>query len=511
MEQIPTPSAFNQALPFGVLILQSAGGLNVGEGGATDSYQLALQSIPAANVQIMVDPDAQTDLGAGAGVAVVLTFTPADALIPQTVNVTAVDDIVVEGNHTSSITHTLSSADTRYNGLAVPNVIASIMDNDAPAPTSIVISELMYDPASDETVPGVGEWIEVVNTGTAATDLSGWLFDDEDATNWGAIPSGTVLNPSQVAVFFDSAFTTAATFRSEWTVPVNSLVVGVTWGSLGNNPAGAGDEVLTLLNNVGVQVDVVNYDNASPWPSDLEGHSIYLKNLSADNNAGANWARSVAGAPKVASPTGPTFSTSDIGSPGRFFLPADYNANASVDAGDYVVWRKTLGSTTNLQADGSGPTIGVPNGVVDQADYNYWLSNFGGVGASSGAGAGAGEMLVASSVSKPPAAALSQTVEPAAAANELVVDAAMVDLSPAIPSSATTPRSLLRSAPSSAAASAADSLLTIIRPVAETVSLGDSTPAWHDSVDRGEAVDQLFASFDESDLVTDVGLLSLLV
>ncbi len=73
-------------------------------------------------------------------------------------------------------------------------------------PTSIVISELMYNPASDETSPGVGEWIEVVNTGASSADLSGWLFDDEDATNWGAIPSGTMLAPHQVAVFFDSAF-----------------------------------------------------------------------------------------------------------------------------------------------------------------------------------------------------------------------------------------------------------------------------------------------------------------
>ena len=81
--------------------------MDVVEGGATDSYQIALQSIPTANVQITVDPDNQTNLGAGTGVAIVLTFTPANALIPQTINVTAVDDATVEGNHTSTITHTL--------------------------------------------------------------------------------------------------------------------------------------------------------------------------------------------------------------------------------------------------------------------------------------------------------------------------------------------------------------------------------------------------------------------
>ncbi len=366
--QAPTPETFNQALPFGVLILQSASRVDVQEGGASDSYQLALVSIPTANVQITVDPDDQTDLGAGPGVAIALTFTPANALIPQTITVSAVDDVAIEGNHTSVITHTVTSADSQYNGLAVSSVIANIVDNDLSSSTSIVISELMYNPASDETSPGVGEWIEIVNTGASATDLSGWLFDDEDATNWGAIPSGTILNPNQVAVFFDSAFATAATFRAEWSVPASSLVIGIDWGSLGNTPS-ATNEILQLLDNFGVEVDVVNYDDTSPWPSAADGPSIYLKNLAADNNVGSNWARSTTTA-KAVSPTGGTFSNADVGSPGRVFTAGDYNLNGVVDASDYVLWRKTLG-TTNPQADGSGPTVGVPNGIVDQADYTF--------------------------------------------------------------------------------------------------------------------------------------------
>jgi hypothetical protein len=57
-----------------------------------------------------------------------------------------------------------------------------------------------------------------------------------------------------------------------------------------------------------------------------------------------------------------------------FNLPVvqgDYNGNQSVDAADYVVWRKTLGSMSDLRADGNA------NGTVDQADYAVWRSNFG--------------------------------------------------------------------------------------------------------------------------------------
>ncbi len=55
-------------------------------------------------------------------------------------------------------------------------------------------------------------------------------------------------------------------------------------------------------------------------------------------------------------------------------LPGDYNQNQTVDAADYVLWRKTLG-TTGLPAysgaDGSG------NGGIGQEDYGVWRANFG--------------------------------------------------------------------------------------------------------------------------------------
>jgi hypothetical protein len=51
----------------------------------------------------------------------------------------------------------------------------------------------------------------------------------------------------------------------------------------------------------------------------------------------------------------------------------DYNVNGNVDAADYVLWRKMLGTNVpnGTGADGSG------NGVVDQADYNVWRAHFG--------------------------------------------------------------------------------------------------------------------------------------
>ena len=68
-------------------------------------------------------------------------------------------------------------------------------------------------------------------------------------------------------------------------------------------------------------------------------------------------------------------------------MPGDYNHDGVVDAADYTIWRDTLGSTTDLRADGD--ITGASAGKIDQADYNFWIFYFGDQ-AGSGAGCAAG-------------------------------------------------------------------------------------------------------------------------
>jgi len=73
-------------------------------------------------------------------------------------------------------------------------------------------------------------------------------------------------------------------------------------------------------------------------------------------------------------------------------LQGDFNADGTVDAADYAVWRDNFDSTTNLAADANLDL------VVDDADYDIWVSNFGAMLPSSAASvpepAAAGLLLV---------------------------------------------------------------------------------------------------------------------
>jgi arabinogalactan endo-1,4-beta-galactosidase len=56
-------------------------------------------------------------------------------------------------------------------------------------------------------------------------------------------------------------------------------------------------------------------------------------------------------------------------------LPGDYNGDGIVDAADFTVWRDRLGTSFTLPNENPDAAT---RGVVDQEDYDYWKSSFGG-------------------------------------------------------------------------------------------------------------------------------------
>ncbi len=172
-----------------------------------DTFSIVLDAAPAGNVTITVDPDTQLQLFSNpAGSPTNLTFTPGNWYLPQMVTVTAVDDLVNEGDHTGAITVT-PSGDATYAALSPIGLTANIIDNDSPN-SAVVINEVLYDPGTviDANLDLVfssteDEFVELLNTGASPIDLSGWtLSGDQGVVH--QFPSGTVLAAGQAYVVF---------------------------------------------------------------------------------------------------------------------------------------------------------------------------------------------------------------------------------------------------------------------------------------------------------------------
>jgi predicted extracellular nuclease len=189
----------------------------------------------------------------------------------------------------------------------------------------LLISEVMYDPNSAEDD---WEWVEVYNAGGAAVDFSvtNYVIDDINGVAHGAanITSGTIL-PGATGVLFNVDDISAANFEAAWGAGLNLIPV-TNWSAMALNNSGdqvslwddfadySGDN--TTHTNA---TDTVNYADAA-FP-DPVGASIFLSNLAADNNDGANWDTSTdggatpAGTGRISNNAGGNGGT-DVGSPG---------------------------------------------------------------------------------------------------------------------------------------------------------------------------------------------------
>lgn len=186
----------------------------------------------------------------------------------------------------------------------------------------LVISEIMYNPASTEQPPARTEWVEMYNPSETAVALEGWYLEDEDGRT-GGLPAVTV-QPGEAVVVAPEGMTAEA-FAAAWgegfqVVPVDGFSSRSGMNGLANAPSDT-NEVLTLRRPNGSLSDEVNYDDKSPWPKTRpDGASIYLlpgKMDPAANDDGSAWGRSESGVQSARHATQTSdFDAEDVGSPG---------------------------------------------------------------------------------------------------------------------------------------------------------------------------------------------------
>jgi hypothetical protein len=169
-----------------------------------------------------------------------------------------------------------------------------------------------------------------------------------------------------------------------------------------------------------------------------------------------------------------------------------------------------------LPADGSGPTVGTPNGIVDQADYTFWRANFGaigvpngGLGSGSGSGAGENDGEAASAALVVTPAATTSTNPPAPDApksygKSKAVDAAVAELTlPLHPARLTGKIGTATQANSiQETTSSVDALLMLLRSAeAQYERDGSIGDAQRFAESSGDEVDEVSGAFEAGELL----------
>lgn len=102
--------------------------INLAEAGPSDTYYVRLNSQPTSNVVLNVGAQNQATPSPG-----VLTFTSGNWSAEQEITLTAIQDYIIEGAHTATVTYTGISSDTKYSGKTA-SFVANIADDDSLSP-----------------------------------------------------------------------------------------------------------------------------------------------------------------------------------------------------------------------------------------------------------------------------------------------------------------------------------------------------------------------------------------
>ncbi len=115
------------------ITVSPSGGLITTESGGTATFTAVLDSQPTANVNLNLS---SSDTSEGNISPASLIFTSANWNVPQTVTLTGVEDLLVDGDMPYSIiTDPVTSADTIYDGLVNPDDVSVINQDNDPEPS----------------------------------------------------------------------------------------------------------------------------------------------------------------------------------------------------------------------------------------------------------------------------------------------------------------------------------------------------------------------------------------
>ncbi len=210
------------------------------------------------------------------------------------------------------------TADFEFEAMVFDNIEISGSAGGEGNPTDLVISEIMFNPASAEDD---WEWVELFNNGENSVDLTGFVLDDNNGADIGDEPNiaGGVVPGGGTAILYNADDVSAADFEAAWGTGIN-LVPVTNWSALALN--NGGDTVGLWESYADYVDDNTSQNNAliSVTYGDLDdgNGSIFLTDLGDQNSfaLSTDGADSPAGGAAYTSAAQGGNSGADVGSPG---------------------------------------------------------------------------------------------------------------------------------------------------------------------------------------------------
>ncbi len=210
-----------------------------------------------------------------------------------------------------------------------------------------------------------GDWVELYNAGSAAADISGYIFRDNDDTHAYVIPAGTVVSPGAYYVLEEAAFGfgLGGADNARLFDPAGALVDSYTWTehattTYGRCPNGSGAFTTTSSPTKGAVNACPGVITTLAWPGGADVQTVDGLNVFGGNMSGLVYEASGTAAPGV--------------------LWAVRNGPGSLFR---LVWNGSIWSSDNANSWGSGKTLLYPGGTGSPDSEGV---TFAGTGSSAG-------------------------------------------------------------------------------------------------------------------------------
>jgi hypothetical protein len=211
----------------------------------------------------------------------------------------------------------------------------------------------------------------VNNTVYVAAD-GRWALNIQNASTGNTVRNNILLNAHEWRGAIDVSADSLTGFTSDY----NAVISRFT--------RNGGTNVLTLAqwqSQTGQDLNSLVATSATLF-ANAAGNDFHLSSTSPAKNRGTSVLAPPADREGLPRPAGAAI---DIGAFEFGALAGDYTRDGKVDAGDYLLWRRTLGANVSwfYGADGSG------NRIIDAADYDRWSVAYGALSANAAAVSGA--------------------------------------------------------------------------------------------------------------------------